>query len=894
VLLSGATYVAKSSVIKYGAFLSSCHCDEWWSKWLYAALEGYRIDNDLEDRKTSAGLSRKVLRPIFRDHEDFAADQFPSDQTLAALEASRYLIVICSPNAARSKYLNEEIRHFKIRHGAENIIPVIVSGQPDDVARECRPPAVRFKVGTDGMLTWEQEEQPISIDARSEGDGKEGAKLKVAAALFGVSPDEMMRRVERVRQRRNGTSALLAAVLLAVAVAVTGSIMYAWRQLQTNNASLSGTLKTATQMVNTAVGQAEKYEVPRGVTLGFLGAAEHLLTGIARHGRSTKELRYRTAWMLIEFARNYEMLGTTRYQLTRAEAARRFMIGLAAEDPTNVEWQNDLLITYNEVGRMLATQGAPDEAISSYRDSLVIIERVAAADRENVHWQRNLSLTYFLLGGALFDQGALDEALSGYRQSLAISQRIPTPDAGQQGDLADIYFAIGNVLRAQGQISNALNSYTESITIFGKLAGLYPTTTFWHAQLAYSYNEIGNLFRQQRLHKEALQVYRDYLTIMKRLASADLNNTRWQQSLWDAYCKVGDMFFELRAFDEALRNHRHGLAVMKRLAGMDPYNSEWQRGMSLSYLEMGNVFMQLEELDRALESYRESLVISEHLNTADAKDTNIQLDLALLYSMIGDVLDKEGSQPEAIQSYRNGLVITERLATDDPNNMRNVFGVLDFQSRLAVLGENSVERLMLVVNGLRRLRSEIELTASQTNWLHSAESQLEKLSQVAVFTPDPEPDHMNAMALAPADALENVTSAPPPAAVEGRTLEATPQQKTAGGTKLQCREDITEQIGSDCTLGDTRGDGPTVPPSESEPAAPTPDILNGSETPAVAADADLVPAPAPSTKRTQIGSNSARGRDRDDSHSQRRDRHEGGSVQRRDRSPTARPDHSGP
>jgi tetratricopeptide (TPR) repeat protein len=137
--------------------------------------------------------------------------------------------------------------------------------------------------------------------------------------------------------------------------------------------------------------------------------------------------------MLIEFARNYEMLGTSPYQLARAEAARRFMIGLAAEEPTNVEWQNDLIITYNEVGRILAAQGALNEAISSYRDSLAIIERVVAADRENMHWQRNLSLTYFLLGGALFDQGALDEALSSYRQSLAISQRIAPPDAGRQG-----------------------------------------------------------------------------------------------------------------------------------------------------------------------------------------------------------------------------------------------------------------------------------------------------------------------------------------------------------------------------------------------------------------------------------------------------------------------------
>ena len=74
--------MARSSVIKYCAFVSSCHCDEWWSKWLCAAFEGYRIDNDLAGRKTRAGRVTKVLRPIFRDSEDFAADHSPSEQTL--------------------------------------------------------------------------------------------------------------------------------------------------------------------------------------------------------------------------------------------------------------------------------------------------------------------------------------------------------------------------------------------------------------------------------------------------------------------------------------------------------------------------------------------------------------------------------------------------------------------------------------------------------------------------------------------------------------------------------------------------------------------------------------------------------------------------------------------
>jgi tetratricopeptide (TPR) repeat protein len=900
--------VAKSRVIKYCAFVSSCHCDEWWSKWLCAALEGYRIDNDLAGRKTRAGRVPKALRPIFRDSEDFATDHLLSEQTLAALEASRFLIVICSPNAAKSKYVNEEIRRFKILRGAESIIPVVVGGQPGDLECEWLPPAVRFKIGTDGVLTWEQEDKPIAADARPEGDGKEAAKQKVVAALLGVGLDEIMQRVESARQRRNSTLALLAGVFLALAVAVTGSAVYAWRQLQSNDALLTGVLKTATQMVNTAVGQAEKHKVPRSATLGFLGTAERLFAGIARHGRPTKELRYRKAWMLIEFARNYEMLGNTQYQLARAEAAHRFIIGLAAEDPNNIDWQNDVSVTYNEVGRLLAAQGAVNEAIASFRDNLAIIERVTAADLKNLHWRHNLSLTHFFLGGVLFEQGALDEALDNYRQSFAISEGIASTDALNarwQGDLADIYIAIGNVLRAQDQLSDAVKNYRASSVIFERLTAIYHTTTFWYTQLAYTYDETGNVFRQQHLYKEALHIYREYLAIMKRLASTDLKNAHWQKHLWEAYCKVGDMLFELGALDEAFKNYRHSLTVMERLTATDTKNLEWQRYMSLSYLEMGHVLMELEELDEALQSYRQSLVINERLRATVANNTNIQLDLALLYKMIGEILDKEGSDSEATRSYRNGLVITERLAIDDPSNARNVFDMLDFQSRLATLGDDSVKRVTLVVNGLRKLRSKIELTPSQANWLQKAESQLEKLSQVAVFMPDPDPDPMNAMALAPAEAVENVTSSSPTATAETKAAEAAPTQKTTkgGGTELQCRENITEQRGSDCTLGDRREpratpavndelvigavsishrDSPAVLPSEPETPVATPDILVGSASPPVAAEAAPAPAPAPSTKRSQTRSNSAQRRDRDDSH----------SVQRRDRSTYSPPSYS--
>jgi hypothetical protein len=188
--------------LKYRAFLSYSHHDTAWAKWLHRALEAYRIDKDLVGRETAHGLVPKTLRPIFRDREDFPAGYSLTGQTLAALQASEFLIVLCSPNAAQSEYVNEEIRCFKALGRAARVINVIVGGEPGDPERECFPPAVRFKVGADGAIT-EEREQPIAADARPQGDGKEIAKQKIVAGLLGVGLDEIMRRAERARKRRN-------------------------------------------------------------------------------------------------------------------------------------------------------------------------------------------------------------------------------------------------------------------------------------------------------------------------------------------------------------------------------------------------------------------------------------------------------------------------------------------------------------------------------------------------------------------------------------------------------------------------------------------------------------------------------------------------------------------
>src|SRR5262245_15364151 len=213
-----------ATAVKYRAFLSYSHRDKTWAQWLHTELENYRLDADLIGRDTPFGRVPKTLRPIFRDREDFSAGHSLTEQTLAALEASQFLIVLCSPNAAKSKYVNEEVRRFKEMGRSDRVIPVIIDGEPDDPDRECFPPALRFTLGPDGALT-EELAEPIAADARPEGDGKTIATQKVVAGLIGIALDEVRKRQE-IGWRRSTTIRTLIGVSAAVLVIVSGYLIW--------------------------------------------------------------------------------------------------------------------------------------------------------------------------------------------------------------------------------------------------------------------------------------------------------------------------------------------------------------------------------------------------------------------------------------------------------------------------------------------------------------------------------------------------------------------------------------------------------------------------------------------------------------------------------------------
>src|SRR5438477_5023805 len=207
--------------MKYWAFLSYSHTDKKWGDWLHKTLETYRVPRRLVGKETRDGKVPERVYPIFRDREELPVSADLGSNINEALEESRYLIVICSPRSAQSRWVGEEIKTFKKLGHDDRILALIVDGEPNasdskpgfKVEEECFHETMRYQIAPDGTLLPERTE-PIAADAREGKDGKTNAKLKLLAGLLGVNYDDLKQRERERRIRRTRWIAIAAALLL--------------------------------------------------------------------------------------------------------------------------------------------------------------------------------------------------------------------------------------------------------------------------------------------------------------------------------------------------------------------------------------------------------------------------------------------------------------------------------------------------------------------------------------------------------------------------------------------------------------------------------------------------------------------------------------------------------
>ena len=182
----------------YDAFISYSHSDMQWAKKLQHRLETFSIPKDM----TEATGGRKKLR-VFRDQTDLTGAELEA-ALRKELDASKYLIVICSTSTKLSTWVPREIARFLEFHDRDHVLTVLVDGEPNEVIPQILLEETLVETDENGTeQTYTKIYEPLSCDYR--GSLRQARKTEIprlAAALLGCSYDELVMRARQYKLRR--------------------------------------------------------------------------------------------------------------------------------------------------------------------------------------------------------------------------------------------------------------------------------------------------------------------------------------------------------------------------------------------------------------------------------------------------------------------------------------------------------------------------------------------------------------------------------------------------------------------------------------------------------------------------------------------------------------------
>ncbi len=272
--------------MSYRVFLSHSRSDERIARWLQHELNAYHTPGSLVGIQGAHGpvpAKFKLSRTASAHLDDEQAPQHPD------LDESQVLIVLCSASAAQDPRVNHDVDAFRALGRARNILPVIVSDAPDtsDVERDYFPPGI---CGL-GLFRVDLRERKLG-DVLS-GDGREGGKLKLIAALLGVEVARVAEH-ERRRQDRRVVALGFVAVILALATAATAASNVALRQravtVEAQRLVAARNAMRAVQLRREALAAAEQQSAQRTQANGQLQRAKNSLLEAVRDITSMSDL----------------------------------------------------------------------------------------------------------------------------------------------------------------------------------------------------------------------------------------------------------------------------------------------------------------------------------------------------------------------------------------------------------------------------------------------------------------------------------------------------------------------------------------------------------------------------------------------------------------------------
>lgn len=184
---------------------------------LAESIRRYRLPADITLSQDDADYRR-----ILVDTQEAPFDGHVQEQ----LDASRTLVVLCSPNAKASAAVDQRLSAFLATHDRDCVIAVIVRGEPDEAFPESfrERKVVRHILPNHRVIERMETIEPVAADLRADTAKRKRQLLRyetvrIVASVLHLHPDDLEQR-QHARQRRALVRVL--SIAAAVVIAISG------------------------------------------------------------------------------------------------------------------------------------------------------------------------------------------------------------------------------------------------------------------------------------------------------------------------------------------------------------------------------------------------------------------------------------------------------------------------------------------------------------------------------------------------------------------------------------------------------------------------------------------------------------------------------------------------
>jgi tetratricopeptide (TPR) repeat protein len=502
--------------VRFSAFISYSSTDGKHARWLHRVLEAYTLPAVTRLDHPALRENGRRLKPVFRDRDELSAAHDLAASIRQALSQCEALVVICSPAAAGSRWVDAEVQEFQRLGRKERIFCLLAEPQADGSITGCFPPSL---MGADGS-------EPLAADLRI--DGRTGAKLKLIAGILGLDYDQLR---QREQSRRNRQLAIVASAALAGLVVTSGLAIAAY--LARNEAIRQRDTAEQTVAFVKSMFEVSDPSEARGSTI----TAREILDGArVRYSTALRNEPVVQSEIALTLSEVYGSLGL--FAQSDEIAGSLPAAGLA--DPQVASRRQVVL------GESLFRRGEFDGAVRAYRMAL------RAFDESGQDNPALLSRAYSGLGQALTALDAFDQASAALDTALKLDTG--RGDTGQR-DVARDLEAIGLNHMYSGNYAPAEQAFTQANRIRLALEGVNSPSVS---------DNIGNLASIAYFEgrsAEAEKLFRSRLEIDERVLGKD------HPDVGISLGNLARLLVERRAFGEAGPLLKRAIAVTRGQRG---------------------------------------------------------------------------------------------------------------------------------------------------------------------------------------------------------------------------------------------------------------------------------------------------------------------------------------